>query len=102
MSKIYNQAKDENISGIIFYAKQGETDALYLDIDPAAPIKATYEQVVDAFNKRMLISMNNILYTPVSIENNFIIETSEWKAIITILKTSSGNTVQSYAFTIAK
>lgn len=101
MSKIYNQAKDENVSGVIFYAKQNETDALYLD--QAATIKATYEQVVDAFNKRMLISMSNILYTPVSIENNFLIESSEWVAIITILKTaSSGNTAQSYTFRIEK
>lgn len=101
MDKIYDMAKDKNVSAIVFYANTNLDDhKLY--IDDQFSNAATYEDVIDAFNKRLLISMNNNLYIPVSVLNSFIIETSEWHAVITIVVKNSSNAIEPYEFSVIK
>ena len=101
MDKIYDLAKDKNVSAVVFYANTNLDDhKLY--IDDQFSNAATYEDVIDAFNKRLIISMNNNLYIPVSILNSFIIETSEWHAVITIIVKNSSNAIEPYEFSVIK
>lgn len=101
MEKIYDMAKDKNVSAVVFYANTNLDDhKLY--IDDQFSNAATYEDVIDAFNKRLLISMNNNLYIPVSMLNTFIIETSEWHAVITISVENSSNGFEQYTFSVIK
>lgn len=101
MEKIYDMAKDKNVSAVVFYANTNLDDhKLY--IDDQFSNAATYEDVIDAFNKRLLISMNNNLYIPVSMLNTFIIETSEWHAVITIAVENSSNGFEQYTFSVIK
>lgn len=101
MDRIYDQANDKNVSAVVFYANTNLDDnKLY--IDDKFSNAATYEDVIDAFNKRLIISMNNNLYIPVSMLNTFIIETSEWRAIITIIVENSSNQLEPYIFRVIK
>lgn len=101
MDRIYDQANDKNVSAVVFYANTNLDDhKLY--IDDKFSNAATYEDVTDAFNKRLLISMNNNLYIPVSMLNTFIIETSEWHAVITIAFENSSNAFEPYSFNVIK
>lgn len=101
MDKIYDLAKDKNVSAVVFYANTNLDDhKLY--IDDQFSNAATYEDVIDAFNKKLIISMNNNLYIPVSILNSFIIETSEWHAVITIIVKNSSNAIEPYEFSVIK
>lgn len=101
MDRIYDQANDKNVSAVVFYANTNLNDhKLY--IDDQFSDAATYEDVIDAFNKRLLISMNNNLYIPVSMLNTFIIETSEWNAVITIVVTNNSNAFEPYTFSVKK
>ena len=101
MDKIYDMAKDKNVSAVVFYANTNLDDhKLY--IDDQFSNAATYEDVIDAFNKRLLISMNNNLYIPVSMLNTFIVENSEWHAVITIIVKNSSNAIEAYTFSVIK
>ena len=101
MDKIYDLAKDKNVSAVVFYANTNLDDhKLY--IDDQFSNAATYEDVIDSFNNRLIISMNNNLYIPVSILNSFIIETSEWHAVITIIVKNSSNAIEPYEFSVIK
>ena len=101
MDRIYDQANDKNVSAVVFYANTNLDDhKLY--IDDQFSNAATYEDVIDAFNKRLLISMNNNLYIPVSMLNTFIIETSEWHTVITIIVENSSNQIEQYTFSVTK
>lgn len=101
MDKIYDQAKDKNVSAVVFYANTNLDDhKLY--IDDKFSNAATYEDVIDAFNKRLFISMNDEVYIPSSMLNTFTIENFEWHAIITIIVTNGSNELVPYTFKVIK
>lgn len=101
MDKIYDQANDKNVSAVVFYANTNLDDhKLY--IDDHFSNAATYEDVIDAFNKRLLISMNDNLYIPSSMLNTFTIENFEWHAIITIVMDNGSNEFVPYTFSVTK
>ena len=63
MEKLYNDAKDKNVSATYIYGKTGDTKA-YADSGCAIQMKTS--ELKEAFLKRALIVIGNNFYIPVS------------------------------------
>ena len=63
MEKLYNDAKDKNVSATYIYGKTGDTKAY---ADSGCTIQMKTSELKEAFLKRALIVIGNNFYIPVS------------------------------------
>lgn len=65
MDKIFNQAKDKNVSAVIIYGKENELDKVPLAyVDEACTIAMKISDLKDAFLKRVIIKIGAKYYIP--------------------------------------
>lgn len=64
MEKIYNDAKDEHVAKYVMFEDSG-----YLFVDSDKEVKASAEEVKDAFIKGMVIDVSGDLFVPISISH---------------------------------
>ena len=63
MEKLYNDAKDKNVSATYIYGKTGDTKAY---ADSGCTVQMKTSELKEAFLKRALIVIGNNFYIPVS------------------------------------
>ena len=63
MEKLYNDAKDKNVSATYSYGKTGDTKAY---ADSGCTVQMKTSELKEAFLKRALIVIGNNFYIPVS------------------------------------
>ena len=67
MDKIFNQAKDKNVSAVIIYGKENDTDDSPLAYaDEACTIAMKTSELKDSFLKRAIIKIGKYYYIPVT------------------------------------
>lgn len=66
MDKIFNQAKDKNVSAVIIYGKENDINELPLAYaDEACTIAMKESDLKDAFLKRAIIKIGECDYIPI-------------------------------------
>lgn len=66
MDKIFNQAKDKNVSAVIIYGKENDPDGSPLAYaDEACTIAMKTSELKDAFLKRAVIKIGECDYIPI-------------------------------------
>ena len=63
MEKLYNDAKDKNVSATYIYGKTSDTKAY---VDSGCTVQMKTSELKEAFLKRALIVIGNNFYIPVS------------------------------------
>ena len=63
MEKLYNDAKDKNVSATYIYGKTSDTKAY---VDSGCTVQMKTSELKGAFRKRALIVIGNNFYIPVS------------------------------------
>lgn len=67
MDKIFNQAKDKNVSAVIIYGKKNDPDDNPLAYaDEACTIAMKTSELKDAFLKRAIIKIDEYNYIPIT------------------------------------
>ena len=64
MVKIYNDAKDKNVSAVVIYGKTSGDTKAYVDSEYKIQFKTS--ELKEAFLKRAVVMIGNDCYTPVS------------------------------------
>ena len=65
MDKIFNQAKDKNVSAVIIYGKENDLDVAPLAyVDEACTIAMKTSELKDAFLKRAVIKIGEAYFIP--------------------------------------
>lgn len=65
MDKIFNQAKDKNVSAVIIYGKENDLDETPLAyVDEACTIAMKNSELKDAFLKRAIIKIGEVYFIP--------------------------------------
>lgn len=65
MDKIFNQAKDKNVSAVIIYGKENDLDEVPLAyVDEACTIAMKTSELKDAFLKRAIIKIGAKYFIP--------------------------------------
>ena len=65
MMKIYDDAKDKNVSAVIIYGKSGESSPIAYT-DSACTVKMKTSELKDAFLKRALVQIGSDIFVPIS------------------------------------